>query len=87
MKRRMDRDNKVVQQIIDERFPEPGAENKLTTEKITNIISAAPTNVDQAKEQFAAQGVTDMSAAVTNNGAAIYEAITKVKEESKQKEI
>ena len=87
MKRRMDRDNKVVQQIIDERFPEPGAENKLTTEKINAIVTSAPKNAETAKEQFAAQGVTDMSAAVTNYGAAIYEAITKVKEESKQKEI
>lgn len=87
MQRRMDRDNKVVQKIIDERFPEPGAENKLNTEKIAAITSTPLSSPTAAQERFTQQGVTDINAAITNSGTAIYQSIMtnqNIKQEEKK---
>ena len=47
--------------------------NTLTSEQITKVITAK--TADDAKAQFTAAGVTDISAALTSNGTAIYDAI------------
>lgn len=75
MQRRMDRDTKAVQAFIDEKFPQPGSENTLTTDKITSIVNAKPTTPEEAKTALTNAGVTDMAAAVNTNGTAIYNAI------------
>ena len=73
--RRKQRDQTAVQAFIDAKFPQAGAENALTTEKINSILNAKPTTPEEAKAAFTNAGVTDMSAAVNTNWAAIYSAI------------
>ena len=58
--RRKTRDQQAVQAFIDEKFPEPGAENTLAAEKITSIVNEKPLTADTAKVAFTNAGVTDI---------------------------
>lgn len=82
---KLDRDRDVVTKFIEEKFPTPGAENRLTTEKINSIIAAKPTTPEAAKEALTAQWVTDFTAAVTNGWTAIYNAIMKWSTDEKER--
>lgn len=80
---KLDRDRDVVTKFIDDKFPQPGAENRLNAEKINSIIAAKPKDKATAEEALTAAWVTDFTAAVTGSGTAIYNEIMKAPEEDR----
>lgn len=71
------KESQVVDKLMKERFGlgEWETQGALTQEQVKNIFATPPTTKEAVTSQFAAQWVTDIWAAVTNNGTMIYNEI------------